>query len=76
MIYTDIEKLGFRTIATDTNSFVSRTTEEDIWLEVFYCNEKDYLQIMRGIRGSGGETIRENILEGKGDIEVIRQFLK
>jgi hypothetical protein len=76
MTYQDIVELGLKTIATDTNSFVSRTTDDDVWLELFYCVETNYLQIMRGTKGDKGETLRNTIYEGKGDIGVIKQFIK
>ena len=76
MTHTDLEELGFQTVATDTFSFVSKTKEDYVWLEVFYCLETEYLQIMRAIKGNKGETIRENLLEGKHlGIDVIKRFL-
>lgn len=76
MTYEQLEELGLKTVATDTNSFVSKTTEEYVWLEVFYCREDDYLQIMRAIKGNKGEVIRNTLLEGKGNLDYIKQFLK
>ena len=76
MTHKELEELGFTTIATDINSFVSKTNEEYVWLEVFYSKDTDYLQIMRGIKGGGGQILRNSIYEGKGDIGVIKQFLK
>ena len=77
MIHTELEELGFITVATDTNSFVSKTTDEYVWLEVFYCIETKYLQIMRGIKGNKGESLRNTIYESKqGRIDDIKLFLK
>lgn len=76
MTYQDLEELGLKTVAIDTNSFVSKTTEEDVWLELFCCNEKKYLQIMRATKGENGETLRQSLYEGKLSINAINQFLK
>jgi hypothetical protein len=76
MTYQELEELGLQTVAKDTHSFVSKTTEEYVWLEFFCCNEKDYLQIMRVIKGGGGEVIRKNLYEGNINMTAIKQFLK
>ena len=77
MTHKELEELGFITVATDTNSFVSKTTDEYVWLEVFYCIETGYLQIMRGIKGNKGESLRNTIYESKqGRIDDIKLFLK
>ena len=79
MTHIELEELGFITIATDTNSFVSKTNEEYVWLEVFYSNDPEYLQIMRGTKGFSGEILRHSLYEGKGqhaNIDAIKQFLK
>lgn len=76
MTHTELEELGFVTIATDTNSFISKIVDEYVWLEVFYCKETGYLQIMRGTKGDKGETLRNTIYEGRGNIEAIKQFIK
>ena len=76
MTYQELEELGLQTVAKDTHSFVSKTTEEYVWLEIFCCNEKDYLQIMRGIKGGKGEVIRESLYEGNSNMSAIKQFLK
>lgn len=76
MTHIELNELGFETIAVDTNSFVSKTSDSEIWLEVFYSKETDYLQIMRVNRGNKGEIIRTTLLEGNGNIDYIKQFLK
>lgn len=77
MTHKELEELGWKTIAIDTNSFVSRTTEEYVWLEAFYSSDTDYLQIMRAIKGPDGEILRQTIYEGKYyGIDIIKQFLK
>lgn len=77
MMHTELEELGFVTIATDTNSFVSKTTDEYVWLEVFHCMETGYLQIMRGIKGNKGEPLRSTIYESKqGRIDDVKLFLR
>ena len=76
MTYQDLEELGLQTVAKDTNSFVSRTTDEYVWLEIFCCNEKNYLQIMRATKGDKGETRRYLMYEGKINMSHIQQFLK
>ena len=76
MTYQDLEELGLQTVSKDTNSFISRTTDEYVWLEFFCCNETNFLQIMRGIKGNKGETLRENLYEGEFSMTAIKQFLK
>jgi hypothetical protein len=76
MTNTELEELGFITVVTDINSFVSKTNGDDVWLEVFYSNEPEYLQIMRGTKGDSGEILRNTIYEGQGNIVAIKQFLK
>ena len=77
MTYQELEELGWKTIAKDTNSFVSRTSEEYVWLEAFYSSDTDYLQIMRAIKGNEGEILRHTIYEGKYyGIDIIKQLLK
>jgi len=76
LTHTELEELGFITIATDINSFVSKTTGDDVWLEIFHSNDPEYLQIMRGTKGDSGEILRNTIYEGKVNIGVIKQFLK
>ena len=51
MTHTDLEKLGWETIAVDTNSFVCKTTTINIWLEMFYCKEKDMVHLMLTKKG-------------------------
>lgn len=76
MTHIDLEELGFNTVAFDEHSFVSKTNEPNLWLEVFYCNKTKYLQIMRSEKGKLGETRRYTILETiDGDIENIKQLL-
>jgi len=77
MTYQDMEQLGWKTVAIDTNSFVSKTDADDVWLELFYCDEKKYLQIMRGMKGGHGEITRQSLYEGKYlNMNIILQFLK
>jgi len=76
MTYQDLEELGLQTVAKDTNSFVSRTTDEYVWLEIFCCNESNFLQIMRAIKGNQGGTMRESLYEGEFSVTAIKQFLK
>jgi hypothetical protein len=77
MTHTELEELGFVTIATDTNSFVSKIVDEYVWLEVFYCKETGYLQIMRCIKDNNGETLRSTLYESKnGKIDILKMFLK
>lgn len=61
MTHTQLEEIGWKTIALDTNSFVSKMEySEDKWLELFYCKEKNFLQIMEAVKGDKGEVIRSN----------------
>ena len=65
MTHKDMEKLGWETIAVDTNSFVSKTTTINIWLEMFYCREKDTVHLMLVKKGEKGEIVRETISNEK-----------
>jgi hypothetical protein len=77
MTHTELEELGFVTIATDNNSFVSKIVDEYVWLEVFYCKETGFLQIMRCIKGNNGETLKSTLCESKnGKIDILKMFLK
>jgi hypothetical protein len=77
MTHQELEELGLKTVAIDTNSFISKTTDnEDVWLEIFCCNEKNYLQIMRATKGDKGETRRYSMYEGNINMSHIQQFLK
>lgn len=60
-----LEEIGWKTVVTDTNSFVSRMQySEDKWLELFYCKEKNFLQIMEATKGKKGEVLRHTKYEG------------
>ena len=77
MTHKELEELGLSTVAKDNNSFVSKTKERDVWLEIFHCMETGFLQIMRATVGDKGEVLRHSMYEGKtGGIKVIKQFLK
>lgn len=77
MTYQELEKLGWETIAKDTNSFVSKFPGTEVWLELFYCKEKNYLQIMRGTFGDKGQILRHNLYEGTYEgTDVIQQLTR
>jgi hypothetical protein len=77
MTYQELEEIGLKTVVKDTHSFISKTTNyDDVWLEIFCCNEKNYMQIMRATKGIKGETLRQNLYEGNLNINAIKQFIK
>ena len=65
MTYTELEKIGWKTMLIDENSFVSKKEyDENKWVEVFYCKEKNYIQYMEAVRGENGEVQRYMKYEG------------
>jgi hypothetical protein len=77
MTHKDLEEIGWVTVATDTNSFVSKTPTEDVWLELFYCMEKNTIQIMRATLGEKGEVLRNTLHFGEHkNLDIIKTFYK
>jgi len=66
MTHLDLEKIGWKTIVVDTNSFVPKKDySETNWLEIFYCREKNYVQIMEAFKGEKGEVRRYTKFKGE-----------
>lgn len=68
MTHTELERLGWKTLVVDKNSFVSKREYSDSqWLEVFYCKEKNFIHFMDAVKGDKGEVRRYTKFQGNYD---------
>ena len=65
MKHEDILNLGWHPVAKDEKSYVVKKPLTDTsWYEMFYCSEKNYVQVMESIKGEKGEVKRYTKYEG------------
>jgi len=65
MKHEDILNLGWHPVAKDEKSYVVKKPLTDTaWHELFYCEEKNFVQVMEAVKGEKGEVKRYTKYEG------------
>ena len=68
MTQDDFISLGWDLVVEDKNSFILKKPLTDTtWYELFYCSEKNYIQIMEAVKGEKGEVKRYTKHDGDYD---------